>query len=494
MMLNDKQTKAYNAVMDGKNVFITGSGGTGKSYLLDQIQRGLDHAEKEYIICAPTAAAALLVGGVTVNRAFNLPAGPAVNSEKMKIRSSAPDILKRADVVIIDEISMCRIDIFDAVAKSIRKAERAVHKKIQLVVIGDFCQLPPVLSDDNGERNLLTRYYGEDIGRGYAFQSKDWKKFHFTPIVLDQVIRQLDSTFIKHLNEARFGNLDCLPYFVKNCSDKCFEDGIYISGTRSSVDEINARKLGEIQGRQKNYRASVSGVVRDSDFIVAQDLQLKVGARIYVAINDPHGEYVNGSLGTVTRLDEDEILVKLDELPYLTSITRHTWRIYSYIVNEDGKIEKIETGSYEQFPLRLAYAITTHKSQGASFNKVNLDPYSWDVGQLYVALSRVRSIDGLYIKGGIKPEYLQTDKDVLEFYRTMSGGPVKKEADEKRSRGRPKKFHGASTVMRVPNELSEPLKRILEDWSENEKRNELELVLIPHKYMDDVEDILNRKK
>jgi len=221
---------------------------------------------------------------------------------------------------------------------------------------------------------------------------------------------------------------------------------------------------------------------------------LKVGARIYVAINDPHGEYVNGSLGTVTRLDEDEILVKLDELPYLTSITRHTWRIYSYIVNEDGKIEKIETGSYEQFPLRLAYAITTHKSQGASFNKVNLDPYSWDVGQLYVALSRVRSIGGLYIKGGIKPEYLQTDKDVLEFYRTMSGGPVKKKTDEKRSRGRPKKFHGASTVMRVPNELSEPLKRILEDWSENEKRNELELVLIPHKYMDDVEDILNRKK
>lgn len=494
MMLNDKQTKAYNAVMKGENVFITGPGGTGKSYLLDQIQRGLDHAEKEYIVCAPTAAAALLVGGVTINRAFNLPAGPAINGVKMKIRASAPEILKRADVVIIDEISMCRIDIFDAVAKSIKKVERSEHKKIQLVVIGDFCQLPPVLSEDSGERNLLTRYYGEDVGRGYAFQSKEWKKFHFTPIILDQVVRQLDSTFIKHLNEARFGNLDCLPYFVKNCSTERFEDGIYISGTRSSVDEINARKLREIQGYQKDYPAGVTGVVRDSDFIVAQNLQLKVGARVYIAINDPHGEYVNGSLATVTHLNDDEILVKQDELPYLTIITRHTWKIYNYIVNEDGNIEKIETGSYEQFPLRLAYAITTHKSQGASFNKVNLDPYSWDVGQLYVALSRVRSIDGLYIKGGIKPEYLLTDKDVLEFYGMISGTAVKKTPEEKKSRGRPKKFHGSSTVMRVPNELTDTLKRLLEDWSEDEKRDELEFVLIPHKYMDEVEDILNRKK
>ena len=430
------------------------------------------------------------VGGVTINRAFNLPAGPAIVPAKLKIRTSMPDTLKRADVVIVDEISMCRIDMFDAIAKSIKKVERKYHKKIQLVVIGDFCQLPPVITDENGERALLTKYYIRDIKRGYAFQSEHWPKFHFVPIVLDQVIRQLDSTFIKYLNEARFGDHECIPYFNKNASPKEFPDGIYISGTRTSVDAINSQKLNELPGKAKDYVADLTGDVRETDLLVPAKLSLKVGARVYITVNDPHGEYVNGSMATVAGLEEDRVIVSQDDLTYLTPISRHEWTVYNYTLNEDGNIEKEEIGSYRQLPLRLAYAITTHKSQGATFNKVNLDPYSWDVGQLYVALSRVRSIDGLFLKGGIKPQYLRVDEDVMNFYKSLYGKASKDQPIEKRQRGRPAKYHGKTVVTRIPEALVDNINSVIADWATAENRENMEVMLIPHKHIEAVEEFL----
>lgn len=195
MEFTSDQSKAFDLALGGENLFITGGAGTGKTFLLQKVIQTLARLGKQVVICAPTGTAAIKVGGVTINRVFSLLAGPCINEKSMSLTVHCPATIKKADVVIIDEVSMCRMDMMDSIQKSIEKAEKQTKRHIQVIVVGDFFQLPPVINEDRGERTLLEKYYKRPIGRGYAFTGDGWNKFGFTSVVLTQIVRQKDREF-----------------------------------------------------------------------------------------------------------------------------------------------------------------------------------------------------------------------------------------------------------------------------------------------------------
>ena len=211
--LTADQQKALDAVNSGRNVFITGGAGTGKSYLLRAIVYSLMSVGKNVVVCAPTEIAAANVGGMTIHTTFNFNSNALISPKRKKPVQRVTTPVKGADVVIIDEISMCRLDVFEAVVASIMKAETVsgIHK--QIIVMGDFYQLPPVIDGGQFDRQILIDYYGPTLGHGYAFQSSAWNECHFLPVVMNQIVRQSDPTFAYNLNLLRVGDTRCIPYF-----------------------------------------------------------------------------------------------------------------------------------------------------------------------------------------------------------------------------------------------------------------------------------------
>lgn len=419
-MFKSRQQIAFDCMEQGKNVFLTGDAGTGKSYVVNKFIESCKKKGKQIVICAPTGVAAINIGGVTIHRVFKLPIRPLIETAK-----SIPLTLKDVDIFLIDEISMARIDVFEYVATVLFVLNNIMRqqgkKDVQVILVGDFFQLPPVITDK--DREVLEKYkYKDNLGKGFAFQSKYWDAFNFVCIQLNEVVRQDDIEFIKNLNAIRYGDYRGIRYFNEMSRTTEIKDAILICGTNKAVNQKNETEYNKIHSKEYVYEADIDGEVADSDKMVPDKLKLKVGCRVMTVINDYAGKYQNGTLATVTHLTDDKIFIETDAGESAV-IEPYTWNINNYNAKNTKNKVKISLdciGTFTQYPLKLAYAATVHKSQGQTFDKVNLNPYCWDCGQLYVALSRVRTIDGLHLTQPIHPRYLIASNDVKKFYNNFN--------------------------------------------------------------------------
>ena len=454
--LKAKQQYALDILKQKYNVFLSGEAGTGKSYVIEKFTEYLDSKGIKYVVAAPTGLAALNVNGSTLHRTFGL--STKITEAKVSLKN-----VEEAEVIIIDEISMCRSDIFSYIARALIefenpmeeydiKREKKICRKKQIVVVGDFYQLPPFVSDKDKEnietlKDIDEKMYKEmlKIERNlYAFQCKEWEMMNFKSIVLDEVVRQSDKDYIDNLNKVRIGDKSGLEFIKKESDPNPIENAVYITGTNTVAKRINLNNLKEIKKKEYLYEAEEVGEVADSDKPVDKNLRLKVGARVMSVVNivdkdkgdaDDNIVVVNGMLGTVSYLDEKSVKVLFDN-GYEHKFEQYKWSVKGFKdvfvkeQNEDGKATKkkkmimTEIGTYSQIPLKLAWAITIHKSQGQSYEAVNLDPYSFADGQLYVALSRAKNIKKLHLTQPLKSDYLKTAEVVKEFYKSIELGVV----------------------------------------------------------------------
>ena len=468
MGFSEGQQQAYNAIMSCENVFLTGEAVTGKSYVIKKFIENNKY-KKRILVCAPTGVSAINVDGSTIHRAFKIPIDGL--SPRTKLRASS--VVSGAEVVIIDEISMCRFDVFSAVASILKRSK----KPKQLVVVGDFFQLAPILSLKEKEffieswlGKLSIKYPKESILEPFPFLTEAWQEFKFHSICLTEPMRQKDDIeFLMNLNKVRIGDNSALSWIANHCSRQFNKNSIYLCGRNDTANMINEQKLAEIMEMPKTYKANIVGRVRKSDVPVEEMVTLKKGCRIMTVVNDTtDGFYVNGSLGTVKRIFEKEIIVDFDNGNRNVVIGTYTWDIKEYqpqvnVVTQyrnltgytregnlkltpwkdyqDGDTlpdsqytydgtELIRTitrktfelntiATFTQLPVKLAYAVTIHKSQGQTYDSVTLDPRCFSAGQLYVALSRVRKVTDLFLAKPLHWSYLKTSKAVLEFYNEI---------------------------------------------------------------------------
>ena len=414
------QQYGYNVLMSGYNVFLTGDAGTGKTHLIRLFIQKAREKGYNVMVAAPTGTASINIDGVTAHRAFDIPMGPLTFN---KDNYSVSQEIVETDIVVIDEISMCRIDAFDFIANKILKANKLRNRvgkaPIQLVLSGDFFQLAPVTVDK--EKKVLNDFYKRDIEAGFAFDSIFWNMFEFKNIILTEVVRQDNIEYINNLNKVRIGDKSGIDYFYNNSCKHEIPNAVTLCGTNSDAIAKNKEELSKINSEVIEYRAIVDGVVLENDTNAEMHLTLKVGARVIMLVNDKNIAYSNGTLGTVTNLFKDKIIVKLDS-GLTIEVERYEWQVYKYELDEDldkPKLIKTQIGTISQFPLKLAYAITIHKSQGQTYDAVNLNPYCWDCGQLYVALSRAKRIDRMYLKYSINPRDLIVSLNVIKFHNSI---------------------------------------------------------------------------
>ena len=472
--LSVEQKKPVRAVLRGNNIFLTGGAGTGKTYVLKALNQALQGAFLNVVVCAPTGIAALNIGGVTIHNVFNLNANICINDNN-KLIIHAPKVIQAADVIIIDEISMVRMDLFDAVVAGIRKAEKKKNKKIQVVVCGDFCQLPPVINNNAGDRKLLEQYYNRDIGLGFAFQGNEWNKCNFKIYTLTKSFRQKDSEFLENLNKLRIGDSTAIPYFNAFSSQRPFWDAPYLSFTNSKAKQINQDNLNQLAGESISLQATYTGDANINSVDIPNEIRVKIGARVILSINDNYNHpdarsveyeyriikyeyrepfYLNGTWATVVDYYGDDALCLDIDNGQRILLSRHAYPVYTYLINPSGQIQRKLIGKVQQYPIQLGYATTIHKSQGQTYSAVNVDPSTYGrsvSGLIYVALSRVKSIDGLHLMRYLHPTDLFLHPDVLDFYAGKFA----------RKQGRPRKYSD-SKVVSVPVELEKHVKKEIE--------------------------------
>ena len=405
--LTSSQGIAIKLLDAGYNVFLTGKAGTGKSFLVDYFVE--KHPEKNIIKCAPTGVAALRIGGATIHRTFGVPIRLLGHNDVCS-SSDKLDVLKKADVVLIDEISMCRIDVFEYV---IRTLKRIGIRNKQLILVGDFYQLPPVLTDK--DKYAFRDLYGDKL---YAFESDMWGSSDLITVELTEVKRQEEIDFLQSLSNIREGNPDFSIFQVANCAD---DNAVSLCATNAKAKSINDEHLNRLPNH-KHYMASKTGKVEEADMLTDEKLVLAKNARVIMLVNDPEARWVNGSIGTVTNLSDNHITVQIDEEGEYR-VERYTWSVKEYVLEEtkDTKekhvVEK-EIGTFTQFPLKLAWAITVHKSQGQTYEKVNIYNGFFANGQMYVALSRCKTLNGIHTMGNLIPSQLKCSLAVKNFMTT----------------------------------------------------------------------------
>ena len=402
--LTTSQDKAIKLLDAGYNVFLTGKAGTGKSFLVDYFVA--KHPEKNIVKCAPTGVAALNIDGVTIHRTFGVPLG-VLDHHGVCISPEKLDVLKKSDVILIDEISMCRIDVFEYVIRSLKRV--GIRNK-QLILVGDFYQLPPVLTPT--DTPTFNQLYGDSL---YAFESDLWYSSNLLTLELTEVKRQNEKTFLDSLSHIREGIPDFSIFQIANHAD---DNAVSLCPTKAKAKEINDSHLRQLPNH-KHYMASIMGNVLESDMVADKELVLADDARIIMLVNDTGGRWVNGSMGTVTELSDNHITVQIDNGGECR-VDRYTWSIKEYVLEEDKDTEEKhvvekEIGSFTQFPMKLAWAITIHKSQGQTYDKVNIYNGFFANGQMYVALSRCKTLNGIHTMGSLLPSQLMCSTAVRNF-------------------------------------------------------------------------------
>lgn len=417
--LSEEQKKLAMIVgISENNIFITGKAGTGKSVLLQYIRQNIT---KNLVVVAPTGVAALNIGGQTIHSLFRIAPG-FVTEDKLRLSYKTATLLRYLDTVVIDEISMVRVDLLNAVDYLLKKARNSnlPFGGVQMVMFGDLYQLPPVVEDPE-----LHKYFVDNFGGQYFFNSPAWKESSPKVYELTHVFRQKDDEVFKEvLNAIRIGDVNekVLNILNKRHSKDVPAEGIItLATTNSLVNELNEKKLNQLPGQIYQYRASIMGNLEESSFPTAEVLKLKKGAQVMLIKNDTDKRWVNGTIGYVDSLSEDEVKINIDGFVY--SIPRETWNKVRYTYNQEKRTVEQETvSSFTQFPLKLAWAITIHKSQGQTFGAVALDlgDGAFAHGQTYVALSRCKSLNSLFLKREIAREDIMVDPTIISFMKTVS--------------------------------------------------------------------------
>lgn len=401
-----------------KNIFLTGKAGTGKSTLIDYFR---STTKKKVVVLAPTGLAALNIRGQTVSSFFKFP--PRI-LEKGMIHGVANSRLYRSvDCIVIDEASMLRADVLDAIDRFLRingRDRNSPFGGIQIVLVGDMYQLPPVVTPQ--ERYVYERMYETP----YFFSAASWRSGEFTNIELMMVFRQKEMEFIEILNKIRLGDVSVptLEHINRRVTTSIPGNYVVLCTTNKAVDGINQMKLANIEKPQFTYTATIEGnfPTQDRYLPVDPELKLKVGARVLFVKNDKGGRWVNGTMGTVHRLDTDTVIVKPDGSRDVVQVHPEAWENIRYSVNESGDIVANVLGRLWHYPLKLAWSITIHKSQGMSFDRICIDfsraPFAH--GQTYVALSRARTLEGIILTRKIWPNDVLIDDRIIRFYSQIS--------------------------------------------------------------------------
>ncbi len=406
-----------------RNIFLTGKAGTGKTTFLKNLTKTLG---KRFVVLAPTGIAALNADGQTMHSFLQLslsPYFPGCKMEPKRIRKNKLDIIRSLDLIIIDEISMVRADVLDQMDYVLRKIRYRQSFRpfggVQLLLIGDLSQLPPVMPEE--EWQMISPYYETP----YFFSSYAWQQSQFHTIELDHIYRQSDKDFIQILNQVRENKIDESTIRKLNACHN--EDALYQKNEGSVIlcthnhkaNAINEKRLEEIDEKTYYYHAQINGDFEQKSYPNKEILSLKEGAQVMFIKNDysEPRRYFNGSIGKVVELSEDKILVCLQDCKDLIEVEPYEWEKVCYEINKTTKeITQRVTGTFKQYPLRLAWAITIHKSQGLTFDKAIIDAdQSFTHGQYYVALSRCRSLKGVSLTKAFNPTSVITDRQVRHF-------------------------------------------------------------------------------
>ena len=421
-----------------KPVFLTGKAGTGKTTFLRNI---IEHTHKNAIIVAPTGIAAINAGGVTIHSQFGIPFGLFIPDSSYKIdntntkintpytmvkhlnmRDQKRKLLQELELLIIDEVSMLRADLLDTidyVLKSIRRQQHKPFGGVQVLFIGDLMQLPPVIKED--EWTVLRNFYNSI----YFFDAHVLRNEKPVYIELDKIYRQSDNTFIDLLNNLRNNkvtqaNIDLLnSYYKPNFDPTSALNIITLTTHNQKADTLNKSALMELKGKSYYYSADIEGDFNEYAYPVDAYLELKVGAQIMFIKNDISGkqQFFNGKIGVVVNLKDKEIEIDFKDgtKPFL--LEKYEWKNIKYELNEvTNEIEENTIGTFSQYPIKLAWAITVHKSQGLTFEKAILDiNRAFAPGQVYVALSRLKSLDGLVLTSPIQFNAISQDKTLVDY-------------------------------------------------------------------------------
>jgi len=403
---------------DQESLFITGRAGTGKSTLLSLLKKT---TKKNAAVVAPTGIAALNVGGQTIHSFFKLPPKMIDPHELTKRKNHR--FYKKLKLLIIDEISMVRADMIDCIDIFLRNniEDPRPFGGIQLIVFGDLFQLPPVVSSPF-ERKMLREKYGSP----YFFAAQVFQReVDLRMIELNTVYRQTERRFINLLDNIRtrqFDYDDLLEINERHTETLPEELAITLCSTNATVKSINTQKLKEIENPVFEFGAKLTGNFNTKVCPADQFLWLKNDAQVMFVKNDPEGRFVNGTIGRIVHLESDKIIVEhlLKGEIKQTEVDRMEWEMLRYEMDQDypDRFKTSITGTFTQFPLRLAWAITIHKSQGKTFDNiiVDLGKGAFDYGQTYVALSRCRTLEGITLKNKIKPRDVMVDELIVEFY------------------------------------------------------------------------------
>lgn len=425
----------YSAVIDmvektNRSLFITGKAGTGKTTMLRNI---VSRKYKKTIVVAPTGVAAINAEGVTIHSFFQLPIRPLLPTpegrkwllSEQQVRSSRRELFRELELLIIDEISMVRADVLDAIDAVLRYYRRKPDVPfggVQVVMFGDLYQLPPVVTDD--EWTLMKEFYRSL----YFFDSLAVAEIQPAVVELDTIFRQSDMKFINLLNELRNNNVSVKSYqmlqdrYQPDFQLKADDDRILLTTHNAKADDVNARELAKLRSKSTRFTAVVEKEFPEKSYPTDFELELKEGAKVMFVLNDKQTprRYYNGMIGRVVEIDDGKVYVDCDNYPDTIEVTCETWENKSYKLNKStNEIEETLLGTFAQMPLRLAWAITIHKSQGLTFDKVVIDSAAaFASGQVYVAFSRCRSLEGIVLTTMVNCSALRVDQRVAAYCAT----------------------------------------------------------------------------
>lgn len=420
-------TKALELVMNGKSLFITGKAGTGKTTVLREISSNCRRNNKNVVVLAPTGVAAKNAGGVTIHSFLHLPLGPYIPGMRIHklyaLKEDEVTLVNRIDLMIIDEVSMVRCDLLDEIDDVLRhyRKNNRPFGGIQIVMFGDLYQLMPVATDEDWDK-LKEKYKSP-----YFFSSKILEKMDCPMFELKIIHRQDERNFVTLLNNVRLGHVSSLELkelegrYKKGFVPKDDEGYIRLTTHNWRSKSYNNRRLEELSGTAFEYKAYIEDFFPKEEWPTNYVLKLKRGARVMFIRNDnEYGQFVNGTLGTVTSLGEYGLVVRTDD-GHEINVEKQTWDFYRYHINKRTKeIEAVLCGSFTQYPLKLAWAVTIHKSQGLTFDKVVIDAgKAFTYGQVYVALSRCRSFHGIVLVSPITSKIIKTDPIVSEYMKSV---------------------------------------------------------------------------
>lgn len=401
-----------------ENIFLTGNAGTGKTTFLNLLRT---QTAKRMVVLAPTGVAAINAKGQTIHSFFQLPFTPFLpeyKKEKGQIKKDKINIFRTIDLLVIDEISMVRADLLDAIDDRLREYRKQKYSPfggVQCLFIGDLQQLPPVVRDEDWA--LMQKHYSTP----FFFSSKALQESSYVTIELKKIYRQADEKFISILNEVRNNHLsmeslnELNKHYLPEYEPK--EGEIFLTTHNKIADAFNEKKLNELEEESNIYNAIIKDRFPESMYPVDESLELKIGAQVMFTRNNRDANYYNGKIGTIIDLSEHKITIKCKEDAFPIVAERETWENTEIKIDKESKDQYEEVvGSFSQFPLRLAWAITIHKSQGLTFDRAIIDAIaSFSHGQVYVALSRCKSLDGMVLKSPIKLESIITDLNVTRY-------------------------------------------------------------------------------